>query len=63
MALALTNTIPITSEMSIEEEYRAVFDPCIRPEMKISWEKIWKKWIVTTKDPVDIRTPGKLKCE
>ena len=63
MALALTNTRPITSDMSIEAQYRAAFDPCIRPDMKSSWENIWKNWIVTTDDPLDIRKPGKLKYE
>ena len=62
MCLALTKTRPVENE-SEEEKYRALFDPIIRPEMKASWEKIFKKWISTTTEGEDIRKPGKLKCE
>ena len=62
MCLALTKSRDVRND-SEEEKYRALFDPIIRPEMKESWEKIWKTWICTTTETVDIRTPGKLKCE
>ena len=62
MCLALTKTRNVQND-SEEEKYRALFDPIVRPEMRASWEANWKKWICTTTETVDIRTPGKLKCE
>ena len=62
MCLALTKTRRVQND-SEEEKYRALFDPIIRPEMRESWEANWKKWICTTTETKEIRTPGKLKCE
>ena len=61
VCLATTSSRKIDSNMSIEEEYRAIFDPIVRPEMRESWEKNWKSWFVTTKEVEDQRFPGKLK--
>ena len=60
-ALATTRTLPIKPDMTIEQKYRAVFDPIVKPEMKESWEKTWKSWFVTTNVVEDVRYPGKLK--
>ena len=63
VCLATTSSRKINSGMSIEEEYRAIFDPIVKPEMRDSWEKNWKSWFVTTKAVEDQRFPGKLKRE
>ena len=62
MCVGLTETRAVTNDTE-EEKYRALFEPIIRPEMRQSWESIWKDWICTTTQVEDIRTPGKLKCE
>ena len=62
MCLALTKSRPVQND-SEEEKYRALFDPIVKPEMRESWEANWKDWICTTTDTIDIRKPGKLKCE
>lgn len=62
ICLALTRTRDVTNDTE-EEKYRSLFDPIIRPEMKQSWENTWKNWICTTNETIDIRKPGKLKCE
>ena len=49
--------------MTREEEYRAIFDPIVKPEMRDSWEKTWKSWFVTTSEVEDERFPGKLKSK
>ena len=49
--------------MSREEQYRAIFDPIVRPEKRADWEREWKQWFVTTTDVEDERFPGKLKRE
>ena len=49
--------------MPLEEYHRAVFDPLVKPSMRDSWEKSFKKWFVTTKEVEDERLPGKLKLE
>ena len=61
MCLGLSRTLPIPPKASPEEYYRCLFDPLVRPEMKISWEKTWKEWFVTTTAIEDQREPGKLK--
>ena len=63
MALAMCNTEDITEGMTLEEQYRAAFDPNVREDMKESWEKSWKSWFVTTETAEDERFPGKLKVE
>ena len=61
MCLGLTNSRPL--EGSIEEQYRALFEPILKKDMKKSWEQNWKKWFVTTDTVEEERFPGKLKCE
>ena len=63
MALATTRTRQMTDGMTPEEELRAVFDPIVKPEMRESWERNWKKWFVTEATVEDERFPGKLKRE
>ena len=63
MAIATTKTLPFTDEMTIEEKYRCVFDPIIRPDKRESWERNWKNWFVTTNTIEDGLKPGKLKCK
>ena len=53
----------MTEGMTPEEELRAVFDPIVKPEMRESWERNWKKWFVTLATVEDERFPGKLKRE
>ena len=61
MALATTRTRQMVEGMTPEEELRAVFDPIVKPEMRESWERNWKKWFVTEATVEDERFPGKLK--
>ena len=61
MCLGLTKTRPLRPNMTREEEYRAIFDPIVKDEMRESWEKTWKDWFVTTTEVEDERFPGKLK--
>ena len=61
MCLGLTKTRPLRPNMTREEEYRAIFDPIVKDEMRESWEKTWKNWFVTTTEVEDERFPGKLK--
>ena len=63
MALATTRTRQMVEGMTPEEELRAVFDPIVKPEMRESWERNWKKWFVTEATVEDERFPGKLKRE
>ena len=60
-ALATTRTAEITENMTIEQKYRAIFDPIVKPEKRESWEANWKKWFGTTNEVEDQRYPGKLK--
>ena len=62
-ALATTKTAPMTPDMTIEQQYRAIFDPIVKPQKRESWEAQWKKWFVTTDEVEDQRFPGKLKGE
>ena len=61
MCLGLTKTRPLRPNMTREEEYRAIFDPIVKDEMRESWEETWKNWFVTTTEVEDERFPGKLK--
>ena len=61
MCLGLTRTQSLRVGMTREEEYRAIFDPIVKPEMRDSWENTWKDWFVTTNQVEDERLPGKLK--
>ena len=61
MAIATTKTGALDPKMTIEERYRAVFEPIVRPEMKKSWDKTWKTWFCTTGTIEENLTPGKLK--
>ena len=63
MCLALTKTNHAEMNGNIESFYRGLFDPIVKPSMRESWERTWKKWFVTTDDIHDIRKPGKLKGE
>ena len=62
MAIATTRTKEISDEMTLEENYRCVFDPIVRSDMRESWERNWKNWFVTTDTIEDGLFPGKLKC-
>ena len=61
MCLGLSRTQPIPENATLEQYYRCLFDPLVRPEMKDSWESQWKSWFVTTDTIEDQRKPGKLK--
>ena len=61
MALATTKTRALCPEMTIEERYKAVFEPIVRPDMKDHWDKTWKTWFCTTGTIEENLTPGKLK--
>ena len=63
MAIATTETLPITDDMTIGERYAAVFSPIVRPEMKASWDSQWKSWFCTLNTIEENLTPGKLKCK
>ena len=60
MALALTQTI---HHDSLKEKLKGMFDPIVKPSMKLSWDQQWENWFVTTNEIDDIRKPGKLKME
>ena len=61
MCLGLTKTGNIRPGMSRAEEYKAIFDGIVRPEMRNSWKEKFKTWFVTTNEVEDERYPGKLK--
>ena len=61
MCLGLSRTQPIPENATLEQYYRCLFDPLVRPEMRDSWESQWKSWFVTTDTIEDQRKPGKLK--
>ena len=63
MCLATTQTLTVSPDADLETQYRAFFDPIVRPEMRDSWEANWKSWFVTTEQVEDQRFPGKLKLE
>ena len=63
ICFATTKTNNVSLDADIESQYRAIFDPIIKPEMKDSWELKWKSWFVTTNSIEDQRFPGKLKLE
>ena len=63
MCIATSKTFDFDSSMDLEAQYRAIFDPIVRPEMRQSWEATWKSWFVTTTQVEDQRFPGKLKLE
>ena len=63
MCLGLSRTKEIPENASLEEYYRCLFDPLVRPEMLESWETNWKNWISTTNKVEDQRKPGKLKSK
>ena len=62
MAIAFTRTRDCQSE-SLENQYRSVFDPIVRPDMLESWEEKWRQWFVTTNNVLDQRQPGKVCFE
>ena len=63
MCLGLSRTKPIPENATLEEYYRCLFDPLVRPEMLESWEATWKQWFCTTDAVEDQRKPGKLKSK
>ena len=63
MCLGLSRTKPIPEDATLEEYYRCLFDPLVRPDMLNSWESTWKQWFCTTKAVEDQRKPGKLKSK
>ena len=63
MCLGLSRTKPISEDATLEEYYRSLFDPLVRPEMRQSWESKWKDWICTTNAVEDQRKPGKFKSK
>ena len=63
IAIATTKTATITDTMSKVDRFRCVFEPILRPEMRESWNKLWKSWFVTTNTIEDGLCPGKLKCK
>ena len=63
MCIATSKTLDFDSSMNLESQYRAIFDPIVRPEKRDSWEATWKSWFVTTTQVEDQRFPGKLKLE
>jgi len=63
MCLGLSRTKPIPENASLEEYYRCLFDPLVKPEMLDSWEAKWKQWFCTTEAVEDQRKPGKFKSK
>lgn len=63
MVLGLSRTKPISEDATLEEYYRSLFDPLVKPEMRESWEAKWKDWICTTTAVEDQRKPGKFKSK
>ena len=61
MCLGLSRTKPISEDATLEEYYRSLFDPIVKPEMRSSWEAKWKDWFCTTYAVEDQRKPGKFK--
>ena len=63
MVLGLSRTKPISEDATLEEYYRSLFDPLVKPVMRESWEAKWKDWICTTTAVEDQRKPGKFKSK
>ena len=42
MAIGIAGAASSSEGMTLEDKYRVVFDPVIRPEMKESWEATFK---------------------
>ena len=63
ICFATTKTMDCPVNADIETQYRTIFDPIVKPEMRQSWEATWKSWFVTTNQVEDQRFPGKLKLE
>ena len=63
MCLGLSRTKPIPKDATLEEYYRCLFDPLVRPEMLESWKATWTQWFCTTDAVEDQRKPGKLKSK
>lgn len=63
MCLGLSRTKAIPEDASLEDYYRSLFDPIVKPEMRSSWEAKWKDWICTTTAVEDQRKPGKFKSK
>ena len=42
MAIGIAGAADTCADMSTEDQYRVIFDPVVRPEMKSSWEKSFK---------------------
>ena len=63
MCLGLTSSNPEPEDGTKEDQLRALFDPIVKPEKRVSWETHWKDWFVTTNEVWDKRKPGKLKGE
>lgn len=61
VCLGFSKSRPLSPDQTLEEYYRAIYDPIVAPAMRESWERKWKSWFVTTEEVVDQRTPGKLK--
>lgn len=59
IALALTKTENHCG--TLRQKLKGMFDPIVKPEMKLSWEREWENWFVSTNQTWDIRRPGKLK--
>ena len=55
MCLGLTKTRPLRPNMTREEEYRAIFDPIVKDEMRESWENMRCKKIFPPKDRRNLR--------
>lgn len=47
----------------LEDLHRGLFEPIVKYEMKESWERSFKQWFVTTRDPRDEKKPGKMKSK
>ena len=60
MCIALSNS-RFENMDDLEDLQRGMFEPIVREEMMDSWQKSFKEWFVTTKDPRDEKKPGKMK--
>lgn len=60
MAIATTRTLPYFGD-DRAEKMRSIFEPILKPDMRINFFKNWDRWFVLTNQVKDLRQPGLLK--
>ena len=62
MAIATTRTLPYFGD-DRAEKMRSIFEPILKPDMRMNFFKKWDQWFVLTDLVKDLRQPGLLKSK